>query len=213
MTSSLTATGRRRTGTGRLVQTSGGQTTPPPAHAAYGEPAPYGQAPHSPVVDQQTQVFGTVAAAQPLPAAEPEAAAYGPATVTGNPRVTDAQRARAEGRSPIIEPGMQPAALTALLGLLLAGGAAVGQYALLVPLVLLQAVTAAALVPAQRHVAGRGRASRSPSRAASPPTPRCSSPAGRTRPPRSSAPSASGSCSRSSSSSAVTRHRTSACTA
>jgi hypothetical protein len=38
---------------------------------------------------------------------------------------------------------MQPAALTALLGLLLAGAAAVGTYALLVPLVVLQAVTAA----------------------------------------------------------------------
>ncbi|MFI7018769.1 hypothetical protein [Streptomyces sp. NPDC050164] len=73
----------------------------------------------------------------------PSAAGYGPATVAGNPRVTDAQRARAEGRSPIIEPGMQPAALTALLGLLLAGAAAVGTYALLVPLVVLQAVTAA----------------------------------------------------------------------
>ncbi|WP_329572554.1 hypothetical protein [Streptomyces sp. NBC_01361] len=123
-------------GQGPAVQTPGGQT-PPPAHAAYG------QAPQAPGADQQTQVFGTVAAAQPLPVAEREAAGYGPATVTGNARVTDAQRARAEGRSPIIEPGMQPAALTALLGLLLAGGAAVGQYALLVPLVLLQAVTAA----------------------------------------------------------------------
>jgi hypothetical protein len=38
---------------------------------------------------------------------------------------------------------MQPAALTALLGLLLAGAAAVGTYALLVPLIVLQAVTAA----------------------------------------------------------------------
>ncbi|OAH13308.1 hypothetical protein STSP_33430 [Streptomyces jeddahensis] len=56
---------------------------------------------------------------------------------------TAAQRARAEGRSPIIEPGVQPAALTAVLGLLLSGAAAVGQYALLVPLVVLQAVTAA----------------------------------------------------------------------
>ncbi|MGW4271425.1 hypothetical protein ACWEGQ_03445, partial [Streptomyces seoulensis] len=64
-------------------------------------------------------------------------------TKCGNARVTDAQRARAEGRSPVIEPGMQPAALTALLGLLLAGAAQVGTYALLVPLVLLQAVTAA----------------------------------------------------------------------
>ncbi|WP_405584764.1 hypothetical protein [Streptomyces sp. NBC_01092] len=68
---------------------------------------------------------------------------YGPATVAGNSRVTDAQRARLEGRSPIIEPGMQPAALTALLGLLLSLAAAVGSYALLVPLVALQAVTAA----------------------------------------------------------------------
>ncbi|MEU7718077.1 hypothetical protein [Streptomyces tibetensis] len=76
-------------------------------------------------------------------AADPSAPGYGPATVGGNARLTDAQRARAEGRSPIIEPGMQPAALTALLGLLLAGAAAVGTYALLVPLVILQAVTAA----------------------------------------------------------------------
>ncbi|MES5821581.1 hypothetical protein [Streptomyces sp. RG80] len=80
----------------------------------------------------------------PAPATAPEPTGdYGPATLGGNARVTDAQRARLEGRSPIIEPGMQPAALTALLGLLLAGAAAVGSYALLVPLVLLQAVTAA----------------------------------------------------------------------
>ncbi|XMA37637.1 hypothetical protein O1157_16220 [Streptomyces albogriseolus] len=68
---------------------------------------------------------------------------YGPATLAGNPRITDAQRARAEGRSPIIDPGMQPALLTAVLGLLLAGGAALGTYALLVPLVVLQGLTAA----------------------------------------------------------------------
>ncbi|WP_133911900.1 hypothetical protein [Streptomyces sp. NBC_00582] len=72
-----------------------------------------------------------------------EAPSYGPATLAGNARITDAQRARLEGRSPVIEPGMQPAALTALLGLLLSGAAAVGEFALLVPLVLLQAVTAA----------------------------------------------------------------------
>ncbi|MFI7403747.1 hypothetical protein ACIBW9_25265 [Streptomyces sp. NPDC049541] len=68
---------------------------------------------------------------------------YGSATLAGNSRITDAQRAREEGRSPIIEPGMQPAGLTALLGLLVSGAAAVGSYALLVPLVALQAVTAA----------------------------------------------------------------------
>ncbi|MEV7125236.1 hypothetical protein [Streptomyces sp. NPDC093260] len=87
-------------------------------------------------------------AARPQTTAAPAAptdtsGGYGPATLGGNARVTDAQRARAEGRSPIIEPGMQPAALTALLGLLLAGAAQVGTYALVVPLVLLQAVTAA----------------------------------------------------------------------
>ncbi len=77
-----------------------------------------------------------------MAAGEPEPE-YGPATLAGNARITDAQRARAEGRSPIIEPGMQPALLTAVLGLLLAGGAALGTYALLVPLVVLQGVTAA----------------------------------------------------------------------
>ncbi|MGY0068250.1 hypothetical protein ACWZEH_15780 [Streptomyces sp. QTS137] len=82
----------------------------------------------------------------PTPPPAPDAQGgpgYGSATLAGNARVTDAQRARAEGRSPIIEPGMQPAALTALLGLLLAGGAALGTYALLVPLVALQGLTAA----------------------------------------------------------------------
>ncbi|MFD0023369.1 hypothetical protein [Streptomyces sp. NPDC058382] len=68
---------------------------------------------------------------------------YSAPTTLGNSRITDAQRARAEGRSPIIAPGMQPAAITAGLGLLLALGAAIGSYALVVPLVLLQAVTAA----------------------------------------------------------------------
>ncbi|MEV5078429.1 hypothetical protein AB0K74_06285, partial [Streptomyces sp. NPDC056159] len=110
-----------------------------PASAAAAETAylpPVGQ--HAP----QPQAAAPAAAAT---AADPEGdgPAYGPATVAGNTRVTDAQRARAEGRSPIIEPGMQPAALTALLGLLLAGTAELGVYGLLVPLVVLQGVTAA----------------------------------------------------------------------
>ncbi|MCD9880296.1 hypothetical protein [Streptomyces guryensis] len=87
----------------------------------------------------------------PAPVSAPDEAAdeesdegdYGPATLVGNSRITDAQRAREEGRSPIIEPGMQPAGLTALLGLLVSGAAAVNSYALLVPLIALQAVTAA----------------------------------------------------------------------
>lgn len=87
------------------------------------------------------------AAPAPVPpaaqSAQPGPDGYSAPTTLGNARITDAQRARAEGRSPIIAPGMQPAAITAVLGLLLAGGAAIGSYALLVPLVLLQAVTAA----------------------------------------------------------------------
>ncbi|MEU9203214.1 hypothetical protein [Streptomyces sp. NPDC048332] len=84
------------------------------------------------------------AAPGPAPVAPaPGEDGYNAPTTLGNSRITDAQRARAEGRSPIIAPGMQPAAITAGLGLLLALGAAVGQYALVVPLVLLQAVTAA----------------------------------------------------------------------
>ncbi|MFK3734135.1 hypothetical protein ACI2LJ_28150 [Streptomyces sp. NPDC088090] len=119
------------------------QSQPYPHH----QPEPYAQAyaQHPP----EAHASGPVPAAAPAPAPAPAAgeAADGPAysspTTSGNTRVTDAQRARAEGRSPIIEPGMQPAALTALLGLLLAGGAALGDYGLLLPLVALQGLTAA----------------------------------------------------------------------
>ncbi|MFI8189549.1 hypothetical protein ACIF8T_12240 [Streptomyces sp. NPDC085946] len=86
---------------------------------------------------------GAAASAPPAAAGGAVGTGYGPATLAGNARVTDAQRARAEGRSPIIEPGMQPAVLTALLGLLLAGTATLGTYALLVPLIALQGLTAA----------------------------------------------------------------------
>lgn len=98
-------------------------------------PAPVSHTPAAPAHDRAPRP-GTPAA----PAAEP---GYGAPTTLGNARISDAQRARAEGRSPIIDPGIRPAGLTALLGVLLAGGAALGPYALLVPLVLLQAVTAA----------------------------------------------------------------------
>ncbi|MFG2365418.1 hypothetical protein ACGFY3_27860 [Streptomyces mirabilis] len=107
------------------------QEAPAPTRAPEWTPA------YQPPV-QQAPGTGTGSAVTP-----DTASGYGPPTVTGNARVTDAQRARAEGRSPIIEPGIQPAALTAVLGLLLSGTAAIGQYALVVPLVLLQAVTAA----------------------------------------------------------------------
>jgi hypothetical protein len=127
---------------------------PPRGYQAYPEPQTYGtvgqplpQEAPTPAPEwttayqppaQQAPGTGTGSAVTPE-----TVSGYGPPTVTGNARVTDAQRARAEGRSPIIEPGLQPAALTAVLGLLLSGTAAIGQYALVVPLVLLQAVTAA----------------------------------------------------------------------
>lgn len=87
--------------------------------------------------------FVPEAPADPAGAPVQGGSGYSAPTTLGNSRITDAQRARAEGRSPIIAPGMQPAAITAGLGLLIALGAAVGPYGLLVPLVLLQAVTAA----------------------------------------------------------------------
>ncbi|MGW6013854.1 hypothetical protein [Streptomyces sp. NPDC055210] len=118
-----------------------------PAEASYGAQQQYGAGAQYGVVGQPMPSQQAPGAGNPVPAPVPTSAdggaGYGPATVTGNTRVTDAQRARAEGRSPIIEPGGQPAVLTGVLGLLLAGAAAVGQYALVVPLVILQAVTAA----------------------------------------------------------------------
>ncbi|MFI6148129.1 hypothetical protein [Streptomyces sp. NPDC051109] len=76
--------------------------------------------------------------------AEGEDPEYSPPTLGGNTlRAVDPAQARAEGRSPIIDPGPQPAILTAALGLLLAGAAAVGHLGLLAPLIVLQGLTAA----------------------------------------------------------------------
>lgn len=123
------------TDTAYLPPQSYGEPQPSPS-PDYAEPGSFGGHAHP------SRPAGRLPMAEPEPEAG-DPATYGPATTTGNPRVTDAQRARAEGRSPVIEPGIQPAALTAVLGLLLAGTAAISQYALLVPLILLQAVTAA----------------------------------------------------------------------
>ncbi|MFF9211765.1 MULTISPECIES: hypothetical protein [unclassified Streptomyces] len=109
-----------------------------PRPQAQPEPLPQPQSQPQPQTLPEAHAQAAVATA-----AVGEEPAYGPATLAGNARITDAQRARLEGRSPIIDPGMQPAALTAVLGLLLAVAAPIGSYALLVPLVVLQAVTAA----------------------------------------------------------------------
>ncbi|MEU0399375.1 hypothetical protein ABZ318_03840 [Streptomyces sp. NPDC006197] len=133
------------------------------APVSHGTPEPYEQQPYEQYPSQgNPAAYYAEPAAEPAPAAFTEPApapaaapatpaapaaeagpAYSSPTTSGNTRLTDAQRARAEGRSPVIEPGMRPAALTAVLGLLLAGGAALGPYGLLVPLVLLQGLTAA----------------------------------------------------------------------
>ncbi|MGP3754013.1 hypothetical protein [Streptomyces sp. IBSNAI001] len=111
---------------------------PAPAPVAQGVPGAYPLPPEAPAAPAPAPTAPEAPAA-----AVADGSGYSAPTTLGNSRITDAQRARAEGRSPIIAPGMQPAAITAGLGLLLALGAAIGSYALLVPLVLLQAVTAA----------------------------------------------------------------------
>ncbi|WP_189492502.1 hypothetical protein [Streptomyces antnestii] len=109
----------------------------PPVQAAYPQAAHPQAAYAHPMPAEST---APAPAPAPAPASAPDPT---PPAATGTAPLTAAEKARAEGRAQVIEPGIQPAALTALLGLLLAGGAAVGPYALLVPLVLLQAVTAA----------------------------------------------------------------------
>ncbi|MFW3473356.1 hypothetical protein [Streptomyces microflavus] len=123
---------------------SGQQQQPFRPAADTGHLPPQGASGSLPLPPEAQAAPGPVTPAAPQPSQPgPDASGYSAPTTLGNARLTDAQRARAEGRSPIIAPGMQPAAITAGLGLLLAGGAAIGPYALLVPLVLLQAVTAA----------------------------------------------------------------------
>lgn len=130
---------------GQTWDTQVQQSRPAASDLAYFPPQNYQAPPQSYDPHAQAQAYAqpTGPEAQP-PVATPSAGeGYGPPSLAGNARITDAQRARLEGRSPIIEPGMQPAALTAVLGLLLAVTAQVGSYALVVPLVVLQAVTAA----------------------------------------------------------------------
>ena len=122
---------------GQTWDTQVQQTRPAASDLAYFPPQNYQAAAQS--HDPQAQPPRPEAPEAQAPAGD----GYGPPSLAGNARITDAQRARLEGRSPIIEPGMQPAALTAVLALLLSVTAQIGSYALVVPLVVLQAVTAA----------------------------------------------------------------------
>ncbi|NBM18258.1 hypothetical protein [Streptomyces sp. GC420] len=114
----------------------------PPAQAA----AYAARAQHQPQVHPypQPQAQAYPQPQHPYPQSQPQPQAEPVPTVTPDAPLTAAQRARAEGRSPIIAPGIQPAVLTVVLSLLLAGAAATGEALVTVlPLVLLQAVTAA----------------------------------------------------------------------
>ncbi|GAA0450373.1 hypothetical protein ABZ951_08620 [Streptomyces sp. NPDC046215] len=77
-------------------------------------------------------------AAPAAPEPDPE-----PGPAAGERPLTAAEKAKAEGRPQILSPGFRPAVLTAVLSALLAVAAPLGQPALAVPVVLLQAVTAA----------------------------------------------------------------------
>lgn len=92
----------------------------------------------------QAAVPAEVPAGEAVGEAAGEEPAYSPPTLAGNTlRAVDPAQARAEGRSPIIDPGPQAAILTAALGLVIAAAAALGKLALLAPLIALQGLTAA----------------------------------------------------------------------
>ena len=110
----------------------------PPGHARDTGPAPL-----------RRPAAVSAAPGHRLPAASATAPPPSPAT-PGSP-TPSGPAPRAVRRSS--SPGMQPAALTAVLGLLLAGAAAVGQYALVVPLGAPPGRDRGGLVPAERDVA------------------------------------------------------------
>ncbi|MER7988233.1 hypothetical protein ABTY53_22000 [Streptomyces noursei] len=120
-----------------------GYPAPAPAPHQSAPPAPHQDAPYGVPPGAQQGAYGpahgvTTTTAEPAPAEPSPAAPAAPAAP-----LKPNQLARAEGRSPIIPPGIQPAALTALLALLLALAAPLARPLLVVPVVLLQAVTAA----------------------------------------------------------------------
>ncbi|MCX5406247.1 hypothetical protein OHA37_20525 [Streptomyces sp. NBC_00335] len=101
-------------------------------------------APYLPPQADQAPDGAPAAPAVAADGAAEEEPAWSPPTLAGNTlRAVDPAQARAEGRSPIIDPGPQAAILTAALGLVLAAAAALSEYALLAPLIALQGLTAA----------------------------------------------------------------------
>jgi hypothetical protein len=126
------------------VPTAGGAWTgagyggPQAAEGWAGPPAAAAQAAHTHAPYPATGRDHPAQEANAGAAAEPELE-----RTAALPVVEEPPQAPHRTGSPIIPPGIQPAALTAVLGLLLAGGAALGKPALAVVLVLLEGVTAA----------------------------------------------------------------------
>ncbi|WP_431043622.1 hypothetical protein ACQUSR_18210 [Streptomyces sp. P1-3] len=125
-----------------------------PEHAAPASPADGRHAPGPDVAaqpadgrpgarPQRTAAAATATLAEPTPAAATAAAPQTPSVPAPARPLTAAQRARAEGRSPIIDPGMTPALLTAAIAGLLAATAPLPRPATAAVVALLQAVTAA----------------------------------------------------------------------
>ncbi|QES48958.1 hypothetical protein DEJ50_15195 [Streptomyces venezuelae] len=115
-----------------------------PAETAYLPPYPAYDTPEPVAEHAAAPVAAPGAESAPEPAAGAAVAeAYSTPTLAGSTRIRDPRQARAEGRSPIIDPGPQAALVTVALGALLAGAAAIADLALLVPLIALQALTAA----------------------------------------------------------------------
>ncbi|MBP2404429.1 hypothetical protein [Streptomyces syringium] len=118
----------------------------------YGDSS-YGDSSYGSTVGRHTAASGTGPAPWPAALDEPGPGpgagsvhdADGPAgePATGDRPMTAAEKAKAEGRPQILSPGFKPALVTAVLAALLALAAPLGQFALVVPVVLLQAVTAA----------------------------------------------------------------------
>lgn len=107
-------------------------------------PGPEWVAEAAPYLPQQAVQVPAGDPAAPAAAVAEEEPAWSPPTLGGNTlRAVDPAQARAEGRSPIIDPGPQAAILTAALGLVIAAAAVLSEFALLAPLIALQGLTAA----------------------------------------------------------------------
>ncbi|MDH6710414.1 hypothetical protein P3T27_007164 [Kitasatospora sp. MAA19] len=115
---------------------------PPAGHAAPAAPAP-APAPYAgtPAFDPPTMTLKRPVAPG-APAGTPAAPPYGAVPAQPAP-VAPPAGPRGRTGSPIIDPGLQPALITAGVAALLAGGAALGQVALALVVALLQVLTAA----------------------------------------------------------------------